>query len=163
MDNPRFTIPDFVSLSSALTGVSAAQLRPDVDPIGIADQYFDTLTGNVSAAILADLAAKFRAIADPVEAAGQILDDPVFGLIARSIIKLWLLGQWYNPVNPSQAIKVVSAQAYKESLVWKVMQSHPMGYSMFQFGYWSETPPPLDQFIQPSTASAGCNGGAGHG
>ena len=27
------------------------------------------------------------------------------------------------------------------------MQSHPMGYSMFSFGYWAEEPPALDQFI----------------
>ena len=155
MSNPALTLPVFVSLSSALTGVSAAQLKPQIDPIGIADQYFATLTGNVSATTLADLGAAFQAIADPVQAATKVLADPVLGPVARSIMKLWLMGAWYNPANPAQAVNVVSAQAYKESLVWKVMQSHPMGYSMFTFGYWSKTPPPLDQFITPATSTSG--------
>ena len=157
MSNPRLTLPVFVSLSSALTGVSAAQLKPDIDPVGIADQYFEALNGNVSETIRDDLAAEFQSVSDPVLAAAKVLAHPVFGLIGRSIIKLWLLGAWYNPVNPSQAVNIVSAQAYKESLVWKVMQSHPMGYSMFQFGYWDQAPPPLDQFILPAAASASAN------
>ena len=157
MSNPTLTLPVFVNLSSALTGVSAAQLKPAVDPIGIADQYFATLTANVSGAILADLGAMFQAIADPVKAATKILADPVFGPVARSIMKLWLMGAWYNPANPTQAVNVVSAQAYKESLVWKIMQSHPMGYSMFTFGYWAKPPPPLNQFIQPAAPAAAGN------
>ena len=87
-------------------------------------------------------------------AAAAILADPVLGFVARSIMKMWLLGSWYNPANSSQAVNVVSAQAYKESLVWKIMQSHPMGYSMFTFGYWAKPPPPLSQFIQPASTSA---------
>jgi hypothetical protein len=148
MSNPPLTLPVFVSLSSALTGVSAAQLKPQIDPIGIADQYFAALTGNVSAATLADLGASFQSVSNPVKAATKVLADPVLGPVARSIMKLWLMGSWYNPANPTQAVNVVSAQAYKESLVWKIMQSHPMGYSMFTFGYWAKPPPPLNQFIQ---------------
>lgn len=153
MSNPPLTLPVFVNLSSALTGVATGQLQPAVDPIKIADQYFATLTGNVAATTLANLAAAFQSVPDPVQGAAQVLADPVFGPVARSIIKLWLLGAWYNPANPTQAVNVVSAQAYKESLVWKVMQSHPMGYSMFTFGYWSKPPPPLNQFIQPATST----------
>lgn len=157
MSDSPFTLSVFVSLSSALTGVSADQLQPGVDPIGIADQYFSTLTGNVSATTLATLAATFQSITDPMQAAARVLADPVLGPVARSIMKLWMLGAWYSPANPSQAVNVVSSQAYKESLVWKVMQSHPMGYSMFTFGYWAKPPPPLNQFIQPATPAA-----AGH-
>ena len=61
-----------------------------------------------------------------------------------------------QPAQPVEiAIKVVSSQAYKESLVWKAMQAHPMGYSMFSFGYWAEEPPPLDQFITFSSSNQG--------
>jgi hypothetical protein len=84
-----------------------------------------------------------------------VLNDPTLGPIARSIIKLWLLGAWYNPLKPSAAVKVVSAQAYKESLVWRVMQAHPMGYSMFDFGYWAQDPPALDLFIIFADAKRG--------
>lgn len=157
MSTPTFSPADFVSLSSALTGVAATQLKPSLDPIGIADQYFETLTENVDSEILVDLMTSFRAAPDPEQGASQLLTDAVFGSIARSIMKLWLLGTWYSPSNPGQAVKVVSAQAYKESLVWKVMQSHPMGYSMFEFGYWDKSPPPLSQFIQPASNSAAGN------
>ncbi len=88
----------------------------------------------------------------------SLLADPTLGPIGRSIIKLWLLGAWYEPLNPSSAVKVVSSQAYKESLVWKLMQAHPMGYSMFTFGHWAEPPPPLDDFVtlaNPEPVEAG--------
>jgi hypothetical protein len=143
------TLPVFVSLSSALTGVAASQLKPTIDPIDISGQYFAALTANVAAPTLANLATKFLA-GPPAGGAAAVLADPVLGPVARSIIKLWLLGSWYDPANPTQAVNVVSAQAYKESLVWKVMQSHPMGYSMFVFGYWAKQPPALGQFIQPA-------------
>ena len=94
-------------------------------------------------------------MSDPSQAAAKVLADAQLGPVARSIMKLWLLGSWYDPANPSRAVNVVSAQAYKESLVWKVMQSHPMGYSMFTYGYWAKPPPPLNQFIQFATPSPG--------
>lgn len=151
MSPPPLPLPVFVALSSALTGVNAAQLKPQIDPIGIADQYLAVLTANVSAATLSALAKAFQSVSDPNQAVTAILADPVLGPVARSIMKVWLLGSWYNPSNPSQAVNVVSSQAYKESLVWKAMQSHPMGYSMFTFGYWAQPPPPLNQFIQPAS------------
>jgi len=151
MSTPPLPLPVFVALSAALTGVNAAQLNPPIDPIGIANQYLATLTANVSAATLSNLAQTFQSISNPNQAATVILADPVLGPVARSIMKVWLLGSWYNPATPTQAVNVVSAQAYKESLVWKIMQSHPMGYSMFTFGYWAEPPPPLNQFIQPAS------------
>ena len=145
-----FTLSVFVDLSSALTGVAASQLKPEIDPIDIAGQYFATLTGHVALSTLTNLATRFQAAGNPVAGATAVLADPVLGPVARSMMKLWLLGVWYDPAKPTQAVNVVSAQAYKESLVWKVMQSHPMGYSMFTYGYWAKQPPALDQFIQPA-------------
>lgn len=153
MSTPAWNLATFVSLSSALTGVDASQLKPQVDPIGIAQSYFDVLAKSASASDLSKLALLFQSNSDPVQAASTVLSDPEVGNLARSILKLWLLGAWYDPKSPTEAVSVVSAQAYKESLVWKVMQSHPMGYSMFTFGYWSKPPPPLDQFIQPVTSA----------
>jgi hypothetical protein len=149
MSTASWSLSVFVNLSSALTGVAATQLRPPIDPIGIAGQYFTTLNTNVSATTLTNLAAAFQSVSDPTQAAAAILADAVLGPVARSIMKAWLLGSWYNPSNPSQAVNVVSSQAYKESLVWKVMQSHPMGYSMFTFGYWAKEPPPRES-VRPT-------------
>jgi hypothetical protein len=154
-------LDQFVSLSSALTGVSAAQLKPQLDPIGIADQYLAMLqkpTSNVSPAILTSLLTTFEAqsakLGSADKAAAFVLADLTLGPVARSIIKMWLLGSWYDPSNPGSAIQVVSAQAYKESLVWKVMQSHPMGYSIFSFGYWAAPPPAFDLFIQTDSGGS---------
>ena len=37
-------------------------------------------------------------------------------------------------------LKVVSAKAYTQGLVWQIAGAHPMGYSNLQFGYWSRDP-----------------------
>jgi len=150
----------FVNLSSALTGVKAAQLQPAIDQIGIARQYLAMIQSKASKVraedfdnLLATFTAKSAELG-PEQAAAFVLADPTLGPIARSIIKMWLLGTWYDPSNPGTAIQVVSMQAYKESLVWKVMQSHPMGYSMWSFGYWAGPPPAFDQFIQVNQESS---------
>ena len=158
------SLKQFVTLSSALTGVSAAQLKPELDNIGIADQYLALINrpeSKVAPATFANLISTFEAQAappgNPQQAAAFVLADPTLGPVGRSIIKVWLLGTWYDPANPGTAIQVVSMQAYKESLVWKVMQSHPMGYSMWSFGYWSQVPPDFSLFIQ-TTDSSSTNG-----
>jgi Membrane bound FAD containing D-sorbitol dehydrogenase len=146
-------LDQFVSLSSALTGVNPAQLRPAVDPIGIAGQYLAKIQ---NVANFDNLLATFTAKRGELggdQAAAFVLADPALGPVARSIIKMWLLGTWYDPQN-AQPPQVVSTQAYKESLVWKVMQSHPMGYSMWDFGYWAGPPPAFDQFIQVNNGSS---------
>lgn len=150
----------FVRLSSALTGVAASQLKPALDPIGIADQYLQTVQQSIDSTTLQHVLATVPADPGAAVDVASLLDDPTLGPVARSIIKLWLLGSWYEPANPSTAVQVVSAQAYKESLVWKVMQSHPMGYSMFTFGYWAEEPPALDQFLTLSSPEQGEAGDA---
>jgi len=159
------SLDQFVSLSSALTGVNATQLKPELDPIGIADQYLAKINSpasNVSPATFSALVSTFEtqvgALGSPNKAAAFVLADPALGPVARSIIKMWLLGTWYDPLNV-QPPQVVSSQAYKESLVWKVMQSHPMGYSMWSFGYWAAPPPAFDQFIKVNngTSSNGSN------
>jgi hypothetical protein len=154
-------LDQFVSLSSALTGVAASQLKPQLDPIGIADQYLAMIqkpASKVDPATLTNLLNTFEQQSSPPgtpeNAAASILADATLGPVARSIIKMWLLGSWYDPANPGTAIQVVSSQAYKESLVWKVMQSHPMGYSMWSFGYWAGPPPAFNNFITINKGSS---------
>jgi hypothetical protein len=170
MTNATTGLDRFVALSVALTGVDASQLKPDIDPIQIADQYYQLLHDSVRVGThvsqtidsLLETNEQRAGTTGPDHAVEFILADKNFGPIARSILKLWLLGTWYDPENPDNPRDpfVVSAQAYKESLVWKVMQSHPMGYSMFSFGYWAKEPPAFEQFItfDPST-----QGGTYHG
>src|SRR5689334_3384443 len=73
-------------------------------------------------------------------------------LLAQSIVAMWYLGSWYLPGVKGQfgfaptALQVISSTAYTNGLVWRVMQSHPMGYSPFVFGYWSQPPASLSTF-----------------
>ena len=71
---------------------------------------------------------------------------------AQSIVAMWYLGAWYVPGVqggggfPPTPLQIISSEAYTNGLVWKVMQSHPMGFSPFTFGYWSQAPGPLSSF-----------------
>ena len=145
------SLDTFVQLSSALTGVDSQQLKPAIDPILLADEYLAFLQKNVDAAALTRLFDTFTQLISsgnsPKEAAGTILADTNQGWLARSLIKLWLLGTWYDPNNPGNALQVISPEAYTESLVWQMMQAHPMGFSKLSFGYWAQPPPSLKQFI----------------
>jgi len=82
---------------------------------------------------------------------------------ARSVTRLWYLGYWY-PIDGKSAETVVSDQAYIRGLAWKAMQSHAMGYSTWQYGYWAESPPPLTAFTgNPAPGSQAGSGGGGQG
>jgi hypothetical protein len=65
---------------------------------------------------------------------------------------MWYLGSWYVPGVlggggfAPPPLQVISSVAYTNGLVWRVMQSHPMGYSAFTFGYWSQQPGSLSSF-----------------
>jgi len=146
-------------------------LAPRNSPIDLASLYFDTVQVNGFGSVL-DTALKeysAHAVQDRNSYVRGCLLDPksAQGALFRSLIKLWYLGVWYPPssilaLSPDETTpeakpgwrrwrslshEVVSSQAYKEGLVWKIMQTHPMAYSMFTFGYWSEIPPPLDRFL----------------
>jgi hypothetical protein len=151
---------NFVKLSAALTGVDPAMLAPSVDPLNVKQDLFDkaqteaaatftqalTIAGNTPANTLANVLIN------------QSGDDVRF--LSRSIMLLWFLGQWFAPADlklhavpkaPAARIPttVVSMNAYTQAWIWKVAQSHPMGYSDWRFGYWTSAPPPLNSFIRP--------------
>jgi hypothetical protein len=102
--------PDkFIKFSSALTGVDSSQLSPGVDPVGLAQQYREILQDRLDQQQLADLNAMLDKF--PTNTVDQLLTDPKFGPLARCILKLWLLGAWYDPKTPRTLDKVVSSQA----------------------------------------------------
>lgn len=68
-------------------------------------------------------------------------------LLCQAIIAMWYLGSWYPPPFQTNGVhQVISSQAYTKSLVWNVAQAHPMGFSAFTFGYWSQPPASLETF-----------------
>lgn len=149
-------LQNFVDLSSALTGLASSKLAPAIDPINLPPVFFDTAQKGLGAAVLSSLLEQYATLkgegktADQIAAAVLATPNSQTAQGARSIMKLWLLGVWYQPYDQGDQHKgdqhVVSDQAYKESWAWSIAQAHPMGYSQFHFGYWAEQPPGLEAF-----------------
>jgi hypothetical protein len=146
----------FVKISAALTGIDEAKLAPPVDPIQIKRDYFAQAKSDPGFDSLMQIVRADPA--NPAAAAEKIMSnaDPQIKFLGRSIILAWLLGVWYQPTVLAQTpppfpvppLKVVSPAAYTQGWVWKIAQTHPMGYSELRFGYWSDEPLPLNVFIK---------------
>jgi hypothetical protein len=76
--------------------------------------------------------------------------------LARSIVLMWYLGGWFEPAELQKSSRdpgfspefnVISPKAYTQGWALKVAQSHPMGFSEMQFGYWTRPPNPRSDFI----------------
>jgi len=147
----------FVKLSSALTGIDALLLAPSRDPLQIKQVYFKQARSDPAFESLMQIVR-----ANPADAAGNIMNnkDPKIKFLGRSIILVWYLGAWYQPSalaqTPSPAsglpFKVISPTAYTQAWAWRVAQAHPMGYSELRFGYWSDDPLPVDDFVKAKGA-----------
>ncbi|MGY4638632.1 sorbitol dehydrogenase [Pseudomonas sp. P7548] len=160
-------LDNFTGLSVVLTGINQELLAPSVDPIGLPTTFLafigPRLGQNVLSALLAQYATLLADQSTPQQIGNAILmqnGQPATtqtALAARAIMKLWLLGVWYQPYAQGTFTAgeqtVVSSEAYTESWAWKMAQAHPMGYSEFFFGYWNEVPPSLEDFTGV-TASA---------
>ncbi|MBA6098077.1 sorbitol dehydrogenase [Pseudomonas juntendi] len=152
MSDPNLS--NFINLSAVLTGLSAELLAPSVDPINLPPLFFATAQQGMGSAAFGKMLALYASIEGqpPAQIASAVLgnSDPQIAQGARSVMKLWLLGSWYQPYDQGGQHKgdtsVVSDQAYKESWAWKIAQAHPMGYSQYHFGYWAEQPPTLKEF-----------------
>lgn len=152
-------VQDFANMSAALTGFLASVLKPALDPVGLAQTYYQFALAQVGAPAMSALLNAFRAIqTQPAQTIADTLLETSAAkpsqqaLIAQSIVAMWYLGAWYRPGMtggggfPPTPLQVISSEAYTNGLVWKVMQSHPMGFSPFTFGYWSQKPGPLSSF-----------------
>jgi hypothetical protein len=159
MPDPQSTedsVQDFANMSAALTGFQPGFLRPFLDPTDLAGTFYKFVIEQAGQTMMDDLLTAFRAIQfnDPQTIADTLLETastpPVSpqGQLCQAIVAMWYLGSWYPPpflVNTSLQ-QVVSSQAYTKGLVWNVAQAHPMGFSAFTFGYWSQPPASLDNF-----------------
>ena len=157
---PTDNVQDFADMSAALTGFLSSVLKPALDPTGLAKTYYQFALAQVGASAMTALLDAFRAIrtqpaqtiADTLLETKSMVAPSQQALIAQSIVAMWYLGAWYIPGVkggngfPPTPLQVVSSEAYTNGLVWKVMQSHPMGFSPFIFGYWSQQPGALSTF-----------------
>jgi hypothetical protein len=145
----------FVALSAVLTGISTDKLAPAVDPISVKDDIFARAKQDPNFPALIQIVRADPDQKSPTTGAAQIMADPKLKFLGRSIILAWYLGSWYEPTQLAQAAppfpmphKVISPKAYTQAWTWRVAQAHPMGYSDLRFGYWSDEPLPLDDFIK---------------
>jgi hypothetical protein len=149
----------FLGLSSALTGI-AVERPPSQrarDVLDVKQAYYARAQRYPEFEQLLKLYNANSDKPDKDEIAKIILDDPEVRFLARSIILAWYLGAWYEPadlkkppsVPPPIPFEVLSPTAYTQGFVWRVAQAHPMGYSEWAFGYWSDPPTQsLDDFIK---------------
>src|SRR5882724_52434 len=156
---PEADVQDFANMSAALTGFLSSVLKPKLDPVGLARTYYEFALAQVGASQISALLNAFRAIQTqpPQTIANTLLEtsSPTpsgQALLAQSIVAMWYLGAWYilgakgGGGFPPTPLQIISSEAYTNGLVWSAMQSHPMGFSPFTFGYWSQAPGPLSSF-----------------
>jgi len=152
----------FAGLSAVLTGIDQSKLAPPLDPINIKQTYFDYAQSKEGATFqqLLDIFNKNQAL--PSAQIGNIIlnqSGDAIRYLARSVMLMWYLGSWYDPADlqkynsstpptdPLGPKAIISSEAYTQGWAWSVAQAHPMGYSNFTFGYWSQQPPSLEDFI----------------
>jgi hypothetical protein len=144
----------FLGLSSVLTDFTAFQLRGT----GQAELYFTTVAGIVGEPIMTELLSAFRSVET---AAGSdtaalergmrvaILSDEKLGPVARSLLKLWYIGTWYQLPGGwrerfggagEDRTFIPAPSAYVEGLLWTAIGAHPPGAKAPGYGTWTEAP-----------------------
>jgi Membrane bound FAD containing D-sorbitol dehydrogenase len=159
-----FDLDDFIAVSGILTGIDPRKLAPRVDSLRVGRDYFSFALKKQEEVFTRFVRLYQANKTKPADTLGPLLVDQSgdeMRYMARSIILMWYLGTWYEPALLKQlattakpqdlAVKfqVVSPKAYSQGYVWRIAQTHPMGYSQGQFGYWHENPPPIETFVNP--------------
>ena len=156
-------VQDFANMSAALTGFQPGFIRPFLDPVNLSGTFYQFAVSQVGQPRMDALLSAFDALSKqtppltPQQIADTLLETalPAPSLqaqLCQSIVAMWYLGSWYVPGVlggggfAPPALQVISSQAYTKSLVWNLAQSHPMGFSAFTFGYWSQQPASLETF-----------------
>ena len=143
-------LQQFLALSSRLTGFGVY----DLEGTGQAQSFLDAVTTVVGEGVVDELlAAGARAIGSDAEDDDrlrvEVLGDEKLGPVARSVIKLWYVGVWYElPRAWTDAFGVlennytftVSPAAYTESLLWPAIGGNPPGAKGPGFGSWAGPP-----------------------
>jgi hypothetical protein len=138
----------FVTFSASVTAFSEFDLLGT----GQAEAFLETVQDQVGKETLRGL----------LDACGPLGED--LGLLAKSIIKLWYAGIWYEPEGtgadagqrgvprqrrPDQdgreAPFVVSSAAYAEGLLWRAIGAHPSGAKAPGYGSWA-LPPTIEDY-----------------
>jgi len=160
--DPTTRLQTFLDMVSALTGVSEKVVGQAQDAAQYLENYTqlaDKVAGTGATDALLAIYAVVRKAFPSDQAAAKLLGGGLdgtspdkawpFSAMARTLMKLVLLGVWYDPnsKNPDDDGAIPTAASYSESLVWLIAQAHPVGYALQGHNDWTTTPPPLNQLI----------------
>ena len=160
-------VQNFANLSAALTGFQPSFIRPFLDPVNLSGTFYEFAVAQVGQPMMDALLSAFTALSTqtPALTPQQIADTLLEvtsatpsdqALLCQAIILMWYLGSWYPPPFQTGGFQqVISSQAYTKSLAWNLAQAHPMGFSAFTFGYWSQPPASLETFGVNTTNGGG--------
>jgi hypothetical protein len=142
---PPDALDEFLDLSIYLTGFEGHVLRGT----GMLQAYYDELLRIIGAREAGSFLSAFRRAHKRGKAAfeNDVLCDDRFGPIARSVLTMWYLGMWTQLPREWRDTygatfydidHVVSAAAYRESMVWRAAGTHPMSAKAPGFGTWEK-------------------------
>ncbi len=140
----------FVALSEALTGISKSVLAPAVTNFDLPTTYFNAAEQKFTDDF-GRLLDAFQALLDSGQSAEDavttMMENDIYAPIAQQINFLWYMGGWAVVTDFGAQTQNLSPVTYQKGMVWQVMQSHPMGYSVSRYGYWGQEPAPLNDYI----------------
>jgi len=151
-------VQNFANMSAALTGFQPSFIRPFLDPVNLSGTFYVFAVSQVGQTMMDALLSAFSALSNqtpplPAQAIADTLLEvssatpSAQAQLCQSIVAMWYLGSWYPPPFQTNGLQqVISSQAYTKSLAWNLAQAHPMGFSAFTFGYWSQPPASLETF-----------------
>ncbi|QWP78066.1 hypothetical protein J5226_06625 [Lysobacter sp. K5869] len=156
----------FVSMSVGLTGFSSEAIASPFASIDIKAAYLAAFEENLPSGMAEQILERYKTLfvaggskpGSEEQIVGQMLGGSgtsaaqVFAM--RQLIFLWYAGAWPtvadtgSPTHGQTFSTVLSADSYTLGLVWRVMQSHPMGSTTYNYGYWASVPAPLSAYLE---------------
>jgi hypothetical protein len=147
----------FLAMSAELTGFDGIQL----ESTGLVRFYLQKLSEMLGAETTAALCEAWQQVEEGSHENGDrraaltrslILDDQRCGPVARNLLVLWYLGQWYplpswwyteyghQPPPDTLPCVIFKPECYTEGLVWPAAGAHPPGAKPFGYGIWTQPP-----------------------
>ncbi|MCA9056903.1 MAG: hypothetical protein KDA85_00330 [Planctomycetaceae bacterium] len=146
------SVDEFVGLSAALTGFSAEELQGT----GLCESHYRDVAKIIGGRIFGRLLLTWQQVTvecgSENEAAlnrklkSAILESPLMGPVARNLVTLWYTGNWNQlprdwrdtyGATADDSTRVMSAEAYREGLIWRAIGGHPPAAKSTGFGSWS--------------------------
>lgn len=150
----------FLEFSSTLTGVSQKVVGEAQQAALYLESYTtlaDAVAGSGATDALLQFWKTFQNGMPPIAVAAGLLNGSFdtfspdktwpFSAMTKALMKLLLLGVWYDPAKPDDEGTIAKSALYAEGLVWLIAQANPTGASKLAYGHWANPPPPLKNLI----------------